>query len=71
VSHAAKGRIEAVVKPPRRNPWEKLVLRLRHPEGRRWRRVMVNGGAATELDAKRELVTLRPGAAEYRVAAEY
>jgi hypothetical protein len=70
-SQAAAGRIEAEVAPPSRDPWAKLALRLRHPEGKAMQRVTVNGAPCHELDATRETIILRPGAATYRVVVEY
>lgn len=70
-SQAARGRIEAVVIPPARDPWDRLLLRLRHPDGKPLQAVTVNGVPHREFDAARELITLRPGPEEYRVLAVY
>ncbi len=70
-SRAARGRIEAVVTPPARDPWDRLLLRLRHPDGKPMQAVSVNGAPYRDFDATRELITLRPGPREYRVVAEY
>lgn len=52
--------VEAVVKPPRRNPPSKLALRLRRADGRTVREVTVNGSPA-QWDADRELAWLPVG----------
>lgn len=70
-SRAARGQIEAVLTPPTRDPWQRLVLRLRHPDGKPLQAVTVNGAAYREFDAARELITLHPGPAQFRVVAEY
>jgi len=68
---AARGSVRANIRPPTRNPWQRLVIRLRHPEGRRWRRVLVNGKPWTGADAARELVTLQPGPETFSIKVEY
>jgi hypothetical protein len=70
-SAVAKGSITATVRPPTRNPWQRLVVRLRHPEGKRWKRVLVNGQAWADADAARELVALKPGPRTFNITVEY
>lgn len=70
-SSAAQGRIEAAVEAPGRTPPARIVLRLRHPEGKAIRAVTVNGKAHKEFDPKQETVTLAPGAGPVRVEAQY
>lgn len=70
-SRVGEGRIEAVVLLPKREPWEAVRLRLRHPEGTPMRAVTVNGRPWTEFDAEREVITLRPGADSCRVVVSY
>jgi len=36
-SRVSSGEIEAILDPPRRNPPEEIVLRLRHPEKKRYK----------------------------------
>jgi hypothetical protein len=57
-SHAARGVIEMTVEPPRRNPPKEIVIRLRHPDGRRMRSVTVNRRPHTEFDPAKETITL-------------
>jgi hypothetical protein len=71
ISAVAHGRMEALIRPPARNAWSALKVRLRHPDGLPIRRVSVNGQPWLEVDAKRELISLQPGADTYRVAVEY
>lgn len=61
--------IEATVKPPRRNPPAKLVLRLRRADGRSIKGITVNGAPA-EFDAARGIVWLDPAQEEIRVVAQ-
>jgi hypothetical protein len=49
-SHLAQSRIEAVIEPPSRSKPEAIVLRLRPPDGRKWRAVTVNGRAHKDFD---------------------
>jgi hypothetical protein len=71
VSRAAQGKIEARVVPPSRDPWAAIQLRLRHPTGAKMKRVTVNGKRWDQIDPDKELLTLLPGSAEYRILAEY
>ncbi len=51
--------------------WYRLALRLRHPEGRPVRRVLVNGREGAQYDAAKQVVYLAPAAAPVRVRVEY
>jgi len=70
-SQAARGRILADIEPPVRQPPAVISVRLRHPEGRRMRRVTVNGRRHRDFDPVREVVHIvaRPG--PLRVIAEF
>ena len=70
VSSVTSGTIEAVIHPPTRSKPGAIVLRLRHPEGKRIRAVTVNGAAHTGFDAERDTITLQPveGAITVRAA---
>lgn len=70
-SEVAQGRIRAVVRPPLRNAWNRLHLRLRHPDGLPMRRVTVNGSPWTAVDTARELIALQPGMDRYIVESAY
>ena len=70
-SRAGEGRIEAVVTPPTREPWEAIKLRLRHPDGAKMERVTVNGAEWAQFDPEQETVTLLPGPDRFEVRVEY
>lgn len=70
-SHAARGDIEAVIQPPVRQPPAALVLRLRHPDGRRLRAVTLNGTPHRDFDPARNLIRLPPLRQELRLRAEF
>jgi hypothetical protein len=60
-SHVEQGFVEAEVSPPQRNRPSQVVLRLRHPEGRKMTRVELNGRDWKEFDVQRETISLPPG----------
>ena len=70
-SGAAKGQIEMTVDPPRRNPPKRILVRFRHPEGRRMTRCEVNGKAYKRFDSAKELVVLTRCRKITRVTAYY
>lgn len=57
-SHLAQSRIEAVIEPPSRSRPEAIVLRLRHPDGRKWRAVTVNGRAHKDFDMSAQTIRI-------------
>lgn len=71
VSSVTTGSIEAVIDPPTRLKPHAIVLRLRHPEGKRIRSVSVNGGPHTVFDAEKETITLQPVDGAITVRAAY
>jgi hypothetical protein len=60
-SHVAQGYIEASISPPLRELPSNIVLRLRHPSGRRIRSVIVNGSRHADFDPKAGTITLPAG----------
>jgi hypothetical protein len=70
-SRVNEGVIEAHIEPPTRTAPKSIVLRLRHPEGKRMRAVTVNGKRHTRFDAQREIITLPSGPGPMSVRAEY
>jgi hypothetical protein len=70
-SKAADGAIEAVVQLPEKCTAKKIVLRLRHPDGKPIRSVTVQGKPHTNFDQKQETVTLEPSGKSIAVRAEY
>jgi hypothetical protein len=56
----ATGGVETGINPPRRNPPRKIYVRLRHPEEKPIKSVVVNGRAFDKIDVKKEWIVL-PG----------
>ena len=71
VSHVDDGYIEATIEPSPRSLPEALVLRLRHPEEKRMRSVLVNGQPHQGFDAEREFIRLKPSSESIRIVAKY
>ncbi len=57
-SHVDRGLVEATVSTPQRNRPRDIVLRIRHPQGSRMKRVELNGGDWSKFDSERELITI-------------
>ena len=53
-SHAADGRIEVTVDPPKRNPPKRIYVRFRHPEGKKITRCELNGKPYANFNADKE-----------------
>jgi len=70
-SRLAAGTIEAEIRPPSRSPAAKLRLRLRAPDGRKIREVLVDGRPWTEFDPAGEWITLPSSAGTLQVAVRY
>jgi hypothetical protein len=70
-SFASQGRVEATVRPPRRQPPAKLYLRLRHPKQSPLKRVALDGRAWKDFDPAREWINLPAAARELKVIAYY
>jgi hypothetical protein len=71
-AEAGGARISLIVRPPKRNPPERMFVRIRHPEGRAATRFVVNGVPAPGYDPKREWVVLEaPYPEELRLTADY
>jgi hypothetical protein len=70
-SHASDGYIEATIHAPTRTPPAALVLRLRHPDGKRIRAVTLNGKRTTQFDPLKECITIKPSAGAIVVRADY
>ncbi|MDH4240947.1 MAG: hypothetical protein OEW48_15420, partial [Phycisphaerae bacterium] len=62
---------EMTVDPPRRNPPKRILVRFRHPEGRRMTRCEVNGKTYKRFDPIKELVVLNECHKPTRVTAYY
>ena len=70
-SDVAKGRIEATIDVPKDCTARKIVIRLRHPDGKLMRSVTVNGESHANFDAAKETVTLDPQTGKIVVRAQY
>ena len=57
-SSVDKGFIETVIDPPKRNPPEIIVLRLRHPDGKKITSVKLNGKPYNDFTTDKELIRL-------------
>ncbi len=68
---AAKAAIEARLQLPAQTTARKVVLRLRHPQGKPMLSVTVQGKPHTDFDPRRETITLAPGNGEVVVRAAY
>ena len=71
VSDVEKGRINATIVVPSRDPARTIVLRLRHPEAAPIKSVMVNGKPWTAFDKDRETIELSGLAGTVAVTAQY
>jgi hypothetical protein len=70
-SSAVAGHIDAVIDPPGRAAPKRLVIRLRHPEGKPMLAVTLDGKPWRNLDASRECVSLPPGKKRIELRAVY
>jgi hypothetical protein len=59
------------VESPKRVAPKRIVLRLRHPDGKPIQSATINGRKHREFDARRECVTITPGAATSIVRVDY
>jgi hypothetical protein len=72
LSHAASGSIAASIRLEDRQPPSAVLLRLRHPEGKRMRAVTVNGQDWRDFDPDKEWVRISPASGQsYSVVARY
>ena len=63
--------IEAEIDPPNRQAPREIVIRLRHPEGKRIRSVTVNGKAHVDFDPATEIVRIKPSSGRIITRASY
>lgn len=70
-SHVGQGYIEAEVQPPTRSVPSGIVIRFRHPNGKRMKSVTVNGEPCMDFDAEREIVRVKPVGDRIVVRADY
>ena len=70
-SAANSGHVTAEIEPPTREPFQRLVIRVRHPEGKPIRAVTVNGRPHQAFDARKECITILPTKDRITVRVEY
>jgi hypothetical protein len=70
-SHVSQGYIDAKIELSERSKPGEIVIRVRHPEGKRMQSVTVNGKSYKDFDAKREIVRLHGGSGQYSVKVGY
>jgi hypothetical protein len=70
-SAVAKGQIEAVVHLPPKCAAKKIVIRLRHPDGKPMKSVTVQGKPHKDFDPQKETVTFAPDGETVTVQAQY
>jgi hypothetical protein len=64
-SHAAEGRINVTLDPPVRNSPRAIYVRIRHPQAKPIKSVLLNGQACDKVDRDKEWIVL-PGALKGR-----
>jgi hypothetical protein len=69
--NVADGEITAVVTLPKDCTAKKVVLRLRHPEGKPMRSVIVLGKSHADFDVKKETITFVPESRSVTIQARY
>jgi hypothetical protein len=70
-SHVATGAIEAEIDPPTRQQPERIVLRLRHPEGKAIKAVLLNGKVWKDFDAAAGMIRMIPSGEKLRLQVSY
>ncbi len=71
VSSVAGGHIDAVIDPPRRVAPKRLVIRVRHPQGKPMRAVTLNGRPYGDFDPLKEAVSLPSSKERLMVRIDY
>jgi len=70
-SSVNKGFIEATIDPPTRHAPDEIILRVRHPEGRLMRSVLVNDEPHADFNPEKEYVRLKSSETAIKVRAEF
>jgi len=70
-SKTDSGQIEAVIDPPTRSVPERIVLRVRHPNGKPIRSVTVQGKPHEDFDPSQECVRIKPAVAPVSVCVRF
>ena len=70
-SSTGQGFMEATIEPPTRLAPKRIILRLRHPDGKPIQSVAVNGKGHRDFDAAREIIRMAPANETICVKATY
>ncbi|MHB1455486.1 MAG: NPCBM/NEW2 domain-containing protein [Armatimonadota bacterium] len=70
-SHVSEGYIEAEIMPPTRDKMKSLVLRLRHPNGKKIKSLVVNGKQSKTFDNELDIIRLKPSTGKISVRVDY
>ena len=70
-SRVGSGYIQAEIDSPKRNPPERIVVRLRHPDGKQIKSVTLNGAAHDGFDPAKDCVTIDAPKGKLVVRAMY
>lgn len=70
-SYVDKGYIEVMVKAPNNDLLKEIVVRLRHPENRVIRRVILNGMLYDDFDSLKECIRIKPSEDIIKIRVEY
>lgn len=70
-SRAAEGYIDARIDVPQGFRGKRILLRVRHPEGKKIARVEINGAASARFDSAKETIEVPPGPGAQQVRVYY
>lgn len=70
-SAVGQGNIDATIDPPTRSAPAHIVLRLRHPDGKRIQKVTVNGQPHEDFDPAKDTIRITPATGKIAVRASY
>ena len=70
-SSVDEGYIDATIDPPKRSRPKTLVLRIRHPQGKPIKSVLVNGSNHSDFDIKKEIIHLKPIQKKINIKVNY
>jgi hypothetical protein len=71
VSHVDQGYIEASIEPPTRKSPKKIVIRIRHPDGKPMQSVTIDGKPHSDFDPTAETIRLSPSSSALRLKVAY
>ncbi len=70
-SAVAQSRIDATIEPPVREPPQRIVLRVRHPDGKPIQSVTVDGQPHSDFDPTQQTVSLAPSQTTMHLRVQY